>query len=204
MRRDEKHPDIRIPCFAPQRAILDHPNTKVYLIYGGDFSANETIFHGTPALILDIFLDYLTNSACVVEAGVGLTMDKFDFTATEIANKIGRIVSDVDGSFGRNVERMKRIACVAFRRKELAADTVDEVIFDHELRSVGGVALRPMHLQTADMRITVWKARNWGLWLVSVSTLTVGGTACFMGAKYARRLNLGIFRFVSGIVYDVN
>ncbi|KAJ0330072.1 hypothetical protein COL5a_003905 [Colletotrichum fioriniae] len=186
------------------RAILDHPNTKVYLIYGGDFSANETIFHGTPALILDIFLDYLTNSACVVEAGVGLTMDKFDFTATEIANKIGRIVSDVDGSFGRNVERMKRIACVAFRRKELAADTVDEVIFDHELRSVGGVALRPMHLQTADMRITVWKARNWGLWLVSVSTLTVGGTACFMGAKYARRLNLGIFRFVSGIVYDVN
>ncbi|KAK7459772.1 hypothetical protein Landi51_00021 [Colletotrichum acutatum] len=201
---DEKHPDIRVPCFAPQRAILDHPNTKLYLTHGGGSSANETLFHGTPTLILGFFFDQLANSACLVEAGVGLAMEKFDFTATEIAGKIGRIVSDDDGSFGRNVERMKRIARVASRRKKLAADMIEEVIFDHELRSLGGKAQRPMHLQTADMRMSVWKARNWDLWLVSIPALAVGGTACFIGAKYARRLDLGILRFVSGIVYDVN
>lgn len=99
---------------------------------------------------------------------------------------------------------MKRIARVASRRKEVAAGIVEEVIFDHELRSVGGRALRPMHLQTADMRMPVWKARNWDLWLVSVSILAVGCTTYFIGAKYARRLDLGIFRFVSGIVCDLH
>ncbi|KAL2882878.1 hypothetical protein SGCOL_001568 [Colletotrichum sp. CLE4] len=201
---DEKHPDIRVPPFAPQRAILEHPNTKLYLTHGGGSSANETLFHGTPTLILGFFFDQLANSARLDEAGVGLTMDKFDFTADEIAEKIGRIISDVDGCFGRNIERMRRIARVASRRKELAADMAEEVIFDHELRSTGGRALRPMHLQTADMRMPVWKARNWDLWLVSVSALAGGGTACFIGAKHARRLDLGIFRFVSGIVYNAN
>ncbi|KAK1716496.1 putative UDP-glucoronosyl and UDP-glucosyl transferase [Colletotrichum lupini] len=186
---DEKHPDIRITSLSHSRR---------------QFSANETLFHGKPTLFLGFFFDQLANSARLVEADVGLALDEFDFTATEISDKIGRIVSDVGGSFGRNVERMKRIARVASRRKELAVDIVEEVIFDHELRLVGGRALRPMHLQTADMRMSVRKARNWDLWLVSVSMLAVGGTIYFMAAKYARRLDLGIFRFVSGIVYDVN
>ncbi|KAK1510255.1 hypothetical protein CABS01_07927, partial [Colletotrichum abscissum] len=186
---DEKHADIRVPSFAPQR---------------GGSSANETLSHGTPTLFLGFFFDQLANSARLVEAGVSLALDEFDLTTTEISEKIGRIVSDVDGSFGRIVERMKRIARVASRRKKLAVDIVEEVIFDHELRLVGGRALRPMHLQTADMRMPVRKARNWDLWLVSVSMLAVGGAIYFMAAKYARRFDLGIFRFVSGIVYDVN
>ncbi|KAF4784846.1 cytochrome P450 [Colletotrichum scovillei] len=176
-----------------------HPDIRLYLTQGGSSSANETLFHGTRTLILGFFFDQLANSARLVEAGVGLALDKFDFTTAEISEKVGRIVSDVDESFGRNVERMKRIARVASRRKEVAAGIVEEVIFDHELRSVGGRALRPMHLQTADMRMPVWKARNWDLWLVSVSILAVGCTTYFIGAKYARRLDLGIFRFVSGI-----
>ncbi|KAI3557684.1 hypothetical protein CABS03_10610 [Colletotrichum abscissum] len=201
---DEKHADIRVPSFAPQRAVLDHPNTRLYLTHGGGSSANETLSHGTPTLFLGFFFDQLANSARLVEAGVSLALDEFDLTTTEISEKIGRIVSDVDGSFGRIVERMKRIARVASRRKKLAVDIVEEVIFDHELRLVGGRALRPMHLQTADMRMPVRKARNWDLWLVSVSMLAVGGAIYFMAAKYARRFDLGIFRFVSGIVYDVN
>ncbi|KAK1636259.1 hypothetical protein BDP81DRAFT_461564 [Colletotrichum phormii] len=190
---DEKHPDIRVPSFAPQRAILEHPNTKLYLTHGGGSSANETLFHGNSTLILGFFFDQLANSARLVEAGVGLAMDKFHFTADEIADKIGRFISDVDGSFGSNAERMERIARVASRRKELAADMAEEVIFDPKLRSAGGRALRPMHLQTANMRMPVWKARNWDLWFVSVSALA-----------HARRLDLGIFRFVWAIVYDAN
>ncbi|OHF01159.1 hypothetical protein CORC01_03473 [Colletotrichum orchidophilum] len=198
---DEKHSDFLAPSFAPQRAILEHANTKLYLTHGGGSSANETLFHGTPPLILGFFFDQLANSARLVEAGVGLAMDKFDFTSQEISDKIGRIISDVDGSFGRNVERMKRIARVASRRKELAGDLIEQVIHDDELRSADGRALRPMHLQTADMRMPLWKAKNWDLWIVSVSALAAGGTACFLGAKYARQLNLGI-KFVRGIVYN--
>ncbi|KAK1455524.1 hypothetical protein CMEL01_04284 [Colletotrichum melonis] len=60
---DEKHADIRVPSFAPQRAVLDHPNTRLYLTHGGGSSANETLFHGTPTLMLGFFFDQLANSA---------------------------------------------------------------------------------------------------------------------------------------------
>lgn len=37
---------------------------------------------------------------------------------------------------------------------------IEEVMYDNELRWDGGEELRPMHLQTADMRMPFWKAKN--------------------------------------------
>lgn len=63
---------------------------------------------------------------------------------------------------------MKRIAHIAVRRKEHAADLIEEFMYDDELRfNDGGRESRPMHLQTADMRMPVYKARNWDLYAVS-------------------------------------
>ncbi|KAL0935022.1 UDP-glucosyl transferase family protein (cytochrome P450) [Colletotrichum truncatum] len=197
---DEKHADFLAPTFAPQRAILEHVHTRVYLTHGGGSSANETLFHGTPVLVMGFFFDQLSNSSRLVEAGVGLAMDKFDFRPDEIATKIARIVTDPDNSVGRNVERMKRIAHVASRRKYLAADLVEEVIHDHELRFKDGKELRPMHLQTADMRMPLWKAKNWDLWAASLSMAAVGSTVCFLGVKYARQLDFGFFKSAADIL----
>ncbi|GKT92028.1 UDP-glucosyl transferase family protein (cytochrome P450) [Colletotrichum tofieldiae] len=196
---DEKHPDFLIPFFAPQRAILEHPSTKVYLTHGGGSSANETLFHGTPVLTMGFFFDQLSNSARLVEAGVGRAMDKFDFTPSEMADKIGQIVSDPDRSIHRNTERMKGIAQVASRRKYLAADMVEEVLCDHEMRFKDGEALRPMHLQTADMRMSAWKARNWDLWAASLSVIAIGGTACVLGFKYIRQPD-GVSGYLVGVM----
>lgn len=190
------HPEFLVPTFAPQRAILDHGNTRVYLTHGGGSSANETLFHGTPALVMGFFFDQLSNSARLAEAGVGLSLDKFDFQPEEMATKIGRIVSDPDGTVGRNVERMRKIARIASRRKHLAADMVEEVLHDHELRFKDGKELRPMHLQTADMRMPVWKAKNWDLWAVSLAATAACGAACLFGVRYARELDFEAFKYV--------
>ncbi|KAF6843579.1 hypothetical protein CMUS01_01987 [Colletotrichum musicola] len=190
------HPEFLVPTFAPQRAILDHENTRVYLTHGGGSSANETLFHGTPVLVIGFFFDQLSNSARLVEAGVGLSLDKFDFRPEEMAAKIGHIVSDPDGTVGRNVERMRRIARIASRRKHLAADMVEEVVADHELRFKEGRELRPMHIQTADMRMPAWKAKNWDLWAVSLSASAACFTACFLGVRYARKLDFEVFKYV--------
>jgi UDP:flavonoid glycosyltransferase YjiC (YdhE family) len=174
---DGKHPDFIFPHFAPQRAILEHRHTRVYLTHGGASSANEALYHGTPVLTMGFYFDQLGNSARLLEAGVGLSVDKFEFTASEIADKMGRIVRDEDGWFGRNIERMKRIARIASRRKHLAADLIEEVMFDQELRFEKGRELRPMHLQTADMRMPFWKARNWDLYGLSLVSLVAGGAS---------------------------
>ncbi|KAJ5006173.1 UDP-glucuronosyltransferase 1-6 [Colletotrichum sp. SAR 10_66] len=168
------HSEFLVTSFAPQRAILEHTSTRVYLTHGGGSSANEALFHGTPVLVMGYFFDQLANSARLVEAGVGLAMDKFDFTPEGMAGRIWTIVVDPEGKIGRNVERMKRIARVASRRKHFAADMVEEVIHDHELRFRRGQELRPMHLQTADMRMPIWKARNWDLWATSLLNVMLG------------------------------
>ncbi|KAI8255441.1 UDP-glucuronosyltransferase 1-6 [Colletotrichum sp. SAR 10_98] len=131
---DGRHSEFLVISFAPQRAILEHTSTRVYLTHGGGSSANEALFHGTPVLVMGYFFDQLANSARLVESGVGLVMDKFNFTPEGMASRICTIVVDPEGKISRNVERMKRIARVASRRKHFAADMVEEVIHDHELR----------------------------------------------------------------------
>ncbi|KAH3334115.1 hypothetical protein KXW81_005527 [Aspergillus fumigatus] len=88
------------------------------------------------------------------------------------------------GGYTHAGEAIQRIAHVASRRKQLGADLIEEVLYDTELRVVGGTEARPMHLQTADMRMPVYKARNWDLMAVSGVVLGLLGG----GAYYAARL----------------
>jgi hypothetical protein len=46
-----------------------------------------------------------------------------------------------------------------------------------------GKELRPMHLQTADMRMPKWKARNWDLWAVSLIGLGVVNSGLVYGGR---------------------
>lgn len=170
-----KHPDWLISCFAPQRAILDHTSTKLYFTHGGGSSANEALFHGKPMLSMGIFFDQTANTTRLVAGGVAESLDKFTFTSDEIYVKSKTILeSGEKGLYQLNVLRLQRIARVAARRKYYAADLIEETMYDHELRfDENGKELRPMHLQTADSRMSAWKANNWDLWAVSALGLTL-------------------------------
>ncbi|KAH7493534.1 hypothetical protein FOMA001_g1481 [Fusarium oxysporum f. sp. matthiolae] len=174
---NDSHPRFRLPIFAPQRAILAHPNTVLFLTHGGGSSANETLFHGTPVLAIGYFFDQLCNSARLKAAGVGISLDKSYLTPSSISSAIASIITDKDGSFAMNVRRMQGIATLNSKRKHLATDLIEEVMIDQELRFKNGVELRPMHLQTADMRMPIWKARNWDMWFISLTGLAAGGVA---------------------------
>ncbi|KAJ5112383.1 hypothetical protein N7532_000428 [Penicillium argentinense] len=164
-----KHRNWLFHFFAPQRAILAHDSTKLYFTHGGGSSANEALYHGKPMLSMGIFFDQTANTTRLVAGGVAESLDKFHFTSDEIYTKARKILeSGENWSYARNVLRLQRIAHVAARRKFYAADLVEEVIYDHELRfDKDGRELRPMHLQTADSRMAVWKVNNWDLYAVS-------------------------------------
>jgi hypothetical protein len=170
-----KHPDWMFPFFAPQRAILDHTSTRLYFTHGGGSSANEALYHGKPMLSMGIFFDQTANTTRLVAGGVAESLDKFTFTSDEIYMKSKKILdSGEEGLYGQNVLRLQRIAHVAARRKSHAADLIDEAMYDNELRfDQNGRELRPMHLQTADSRMSAWKANNWDLWTVSAFGLVV-------------------------------
>ncbi|KAF5859951.1 hypothetical protein ETB97_002211 [Aspergillus alliaceus] len=171
--------------FAPQRAILDHPHTRIYLTHGGGSSANEGLYHGKAMLAMGFFFDQLSNVPRLVASGTSESLDKFRFTPDEVCRKIGLLSEDTNGEYKRNCERMQRIAHIACRRKELGADLIEELIYDTEARYDGGRELRPMHLQTADMRMSAFKAKNWDLWLISLLTLGLVPLASIAAGRWA-------------------
>ena len=171
-----KHPNILILHHAQQRAILDHPHTAIYLTHGGGSSTNELTYHGVPAITLAVMTDQTQNALRLRDAGVSIPMARETFTARDLSVSIRTIVQDVDGSFARNVWRMKQIARVCSRRKHVAADLIEEAICDHEGRFVEGKEVRPMHRQTADVRMAWYRARNWDLWAVVTAVVAVAAT----------------------------
>ncbi|EGY17018.1 UDP-glucosyl transferase family protein [Verticillium dahliae VdLs.17] len=181
--------------FAPQRAILDRPETILFMTHGGGSSVNEAAYHGTPMLVLGFFFDQLLNGLRVQEAGIGMYLDKAAFTGEEVLQKARTILADEGGVFSRDIQRMKHIARVSSRKKEYGADLIEEVMFDAIFSKLppadeGDKLMmvrrrRPMHLQTADSRMSVWKARNWDL---TVLGLLVTGS--FVGVAYVGYVRL--------------
>ncbi|KAL3440685.1 putative UDP-glucoronosyl and UDP-glucosyl transferase [Aspergillus insuetus] len=171
---DEK---IRIMHWAPQRAILDHPSTCLYLSHCGASSTMEAVYHGVPVVAMPVYGDQLANGKRLEAAGVGINMNRNTFTSNDLAQNISRIVRDKDGLFARNVLRLQRIAAANSRRKHVAADRIEEVMYDAELRfgegENKGNELRPTHLQTPDSRMSWIRANNLDLYLVCLAFIAV-------------------------------
>ncbi|KAF4227142.1 hypothetical protein CNMCM6805_003395 [Aspergillus fumigatiaffinis] len=195
-----KHADWLFPFFAPQRSILDHPHTRIYFTHGGGSSANEGLYHGKPMLVMPFFFDQIGNAAKLAGSGTSEVLHKFRFTAEEVHTKTKLILEDREGSYARNVLRLQRIARLASRRKQLGADLIEEVLYDTELTVVDGKETRPIHLQTADMRMPVYKARNWDLMAVSGLVMGFLGGGTYYAARLAWMHRQAIRNFADSLI----
>ncbi|RHZ52669.1 glycosyltransferase family 1 protein [Aspergillus thermomutatus] len=200
---DGKHDDWLFPFFAPQRSILDHPHARIYFTHGGGSSANEGLYHGKPMLVMPFYFDQIGNAAKLAGSGTSELLHKFRFTAEEVYAKTKLLMEDGDGTYARNVRRLQRIARVAARRKQLGADLIEEVLYDTELRVVDGRETRPMHLQTADMRMPVYKAKNWDLMAVSGLVMGFLGGGTYYAARLAWVHRQAIRTFVDSLIQRV-
>ena len=72
---DNKNPNIYMTSFAPQFAILNHTNTKLFLSHSGSGSIYESLYAGKPMLALPITFDQPGNAEKLELAGVALTLD---------------------------------------------------------------------------------------------------------------------------------
>ncbi|KAG7131476.1 UDP-glucuronosyltransferase 2B13 like protein [Verticillium longisporum] len=204
-----EHPAWLSCTWAPQRAILAHGSTAVFLTHAGPSSANESIFHGVPMIAMGVFGDQMNNALRLEAAGVAVRLQKKDFTAAQLTEGVTRIVVSERDGFERESARLHKIAAVASRRRSLAADLIEEHLYDwdgrfeHQLlgREPRGVEmedgtssplyvkdadfyprgreLRPMHLQTADVRMSWVKLNN-----VDIGLLLCGSAGLLGGFIY--------------------
>lgn len=191
---DGLNPSWLFMTFAPQRAILARKETVLFVTHGGGSSVNEAVFHETPMLSLGFFFDQPLNGLRILEAGVGLKLDKAGFTEMEILEKSRVLLQDNNGTIGQDVQRMAHIARVCSRKKEFGVDLIEEVLYDHRFSLIppGATASesmhrrRPMHLQTADARMSAWRAQNWDLACLAVTSAATVGYVGWTVAKIIR------------------
>ncbi|KAK8879259.1 UDP-glucuronosyltransferase 2C1 [Apiospora arundinis] len=183
------HPSLLFVDFAPQLALLHDSRIVAYLSHVGASSMNEALCVGVPIITMGIGFDQLQNVMRVRDAGVSIALSKDNFTPDDLETAIRDIVEDkrVHGPISVNVRRMRQIARICARRKHLAADLVEEVLMDAEgrrceeeakSRGVEGRTYfkgrkRHPHLQTADVRMPMWKSRNWDMWGVCVVSVLI-------------------------------
>jgi UDP:flavonoid glycosyltransferase YjiC (YdhE family) len=128
---NNEHPHIHITGFAPQFAVLNHTNTKLFLSHGGAGSTHESLFTGTPMLVLPIGGDQMGNAQKLQTAGIALTLNKFNLEVDDIVNKINILLNDED--IKNNVERMKFLAKISSKRKYKAADLIEYISYRSDL-----------------------------------------------------------------------
>lgn len=90
---------------------------------------------------------------------------------------------------------MKVIARIASRRKHLAADLIEQSMIDERYRFLDGKAMHPRYLQTADMRMSIWRAQNWDLWLLTLGA----GAVVAAGMSYIGRAVYAALRVRNGL-----
>ncbi|RIA90054.1 Glycosyltransferase Family 1 protein [Glomus cerebriforme] len=128
---NNEHPHIHIVKFAPQFAVLNHTNIKLFLSHGGAGSIHESLYTGTPMLIFPLGADQTGNGEKLKSAGVALTLNKFNLDVNDIKNKIDILLKDEDVK--KNLKRMEVLAKISSKRKYRAADSIEYILYSSSL-----------------------------------------------------------------------
>ncbi|CAG8620807.1 20_t:CDS:2 [Ambispora gerdemannii] len=182
------NPHIKILDWAPQFAVLNHTNVKIFLTHGGIESIFEALYTATPMLIMPLYVDQYGNAEKLTMQGCALTVSKLALDEKDLFENITRLLTD--HSIAQNLKRMQIFARINRLRKYRAADLIELVMYT--AKHVEGAGNIPIvsEWQTADARIGVWRAENWDVWVfASISCLLLVVTAGLIGIKILKFAN---------------
>ncbi|KAI9599015.1 hypothetical protein BDF19DRAFT_429830 [Syncephalis fuscata] len=155
--RSGKHPVIRLLDNAPQRAVLAHPSTQLFVTHCGIGSIYETLYAGVPVLGLPGFGDQLINANKMAEHKAGLWLSKKEISHDTLSDAFHRLLSpgsEEAKEIRTNINRLQRMFHMANRDHNRGADLV-------ELAAIPGAILAH---ESADFRMPWWKAGNYDLY----------------------------------------
>ncbi|CAB5384447.1 unnamed protein product [Rhizophagus irregularis] len=123
---NNEHPYIHIAEFVPQFSILNHTNTKLFFNHGGAGSAHESLYTGTPMLVLPFAGDQMGNAQKLVSAGVASSLKLTTLDVNDILNKMDLLLKEENVK--NNSERLKVLAKINSKRKYRAADLIEYIL----------------------------------------------------------------------------
>lgn len=76
----------------PQKEILAHPNTRLFITHAGMLGRTEAYFNGVPMIGIPMFLDQHSNVARSVQQGVAVLLDKSNITEESVSWAIQEVL----------------------------------------------------------------------------------------------------------------
>ncbi|GBB95872.1 hypothetical protein RclHR1_02630017 [Rhizophagus clarus] len=128
---NNEHPHIHIIKFAPQFAVLNHTNTKLFLSHAGAGSIHESLYTGTPMLTIPFGGDQMGNAQKLKSAGVALTLSKLSLDVNDILSKMSILLED--DKVKKNLKRLEVLTKINSKRKYRAADLIEYILHSSSL-----------------------------------------------------------------------
>lgn len=120
----------------PQKDLLGHPQTKVFVAHGGTNGVQEAIYHGVPVLGIPLFFDQFDNLLRLQERGAAKIIELADVSGRSFEQGINEVLHQE--SYRQNIQRLSRL------HRDQPIAPMDQAIFwvEYVMRHKGAPHLR--------------------------------------------------------------
>ncbi|XP_071362340.1 UDP-glucuronosyltransferase 2C1-like isoform X2 [Trachinotus anak] len=120
----------------PQKDLLGHPQTKVFVAHGGTNGVQEAIYHGVPVLGIPLFFDQYDNLLRLQERGAGKIIQLSDVNGERFEQGVKEVLHE--DSYRQNMQRLSRL------HRDQPLPPMDQAIFwvEYVMRHKGAPHLR--------------------------------------------------------------
>uniref|UniRef100_A0AC35UI08 UDP-glucuronosyltransferase n=1 Tax=Rhabditophanes sp. KR3021 TaxID=114890 RepID=A0AC35UI08_9BILA len=100
--------NVKITNWAPQRAILKHNSTVLFLSHCGLKSIKEAVCSEVPLVVSPFFSDQTKNAFELVQNDIAVLISKFEMNRINIVNTLQKVLSNLE-HYKKNVIRFKKL-----------------------------------------------------------------------------------------------
>lgn len=120
----------------PQKDLLGHPQTKVFVAHGGTNGVQEAIYHGVPVLGIPLFFDQFDNLLRLRERGAGKVIELRDVNEQSFEQGLNEVLHQ--DSYRQNMQRLSRL------HRDQPMAPMDQAVFwvEYVIRHKGAPHLR--------------------------------------------------------------
>ncbi|XP_023122067.1 UDP-glucuronosyltransferase 1-2-like [Amphiprion ocellaris] len=120
----------------PQKDLLGHPQTRVFVAHGGTNGVQEAIYHGVPVLGIPLFFDQYDNLLRLQDRGAAKILQLGDVNGKTFEQGIKELLHQ--DSYRQNIQRMSRL------HRDQPMAPMDQAVFwvEYVIRHKGAPHLR--------------------------------------------------------------